>query len=331
MIMGLKYLFPLLAPFVLGVVFAGLCEPLVQRIIRGLKIRRPWAVAIVLSGLLFTVLAMITMASIAAYQEAERFIPKIPVLISRVLALGTDFYAYLGSHLPGLGLFFERVSKSSYWMNPDALNQVVQSLLNGFTNVLKAFPQFLVAIGLGGISAYFFSRDKELWSRLLTKIVPLNWRLTIIQIKNEMTAAIGGFLRAECALVLLTCILTVIFFKILGIRGALAYGLLAGFLDFLPVVGPGLIYLPLAFGFWLFKNPLLASEVIAVYLIVMTVRQITEFRLVGDSLNIHPLITLLILYLGMKLFGFAGIFFGPVLIITMRASYKALIDKKIFA
>lgn len=325
LVLGLKYLFPFFAPFILGVAFAALSEPLVRLVETKLRLQRRIAVSLVLIALILAVAGIVTVTVVVSYREMERLLPRAPLLVHRMLAITASLRRFLGDRIPGFDVLSQGLTLDS-----ETVNQIVKSVLNRFMLLMKEIPQLFMAIGLGGISAYFFSRDKNTLSPMLYRLTPPDWRLLLFQIKTEMTETVSKFIRAECALVSLTCILTVVIFKALGIPGALAYGLLAGMLDFLPVVGPGLIYLPLAAIYGAFGGYMVAGGIIGGYLAVILVRQVAEFRLVGGNLNVHPLWTLFTIYLGMKLFGMAGIFFGPVIVITLRAFYQAFHDQEVF-
>lgn len=60
------------------------------------------------------------------------------------------------------------------------------------------------------------------------------------------------------------------------------------------------------------------------YLLVLSIRQFAEVKLIGDNFDLHPLLTIAMIFIGFKIFGFGGLLFSPVLIITLRAIYRAL-------
>jgi predicted PurR-regulated permease PerM len=194
----------------------------------------------------------------------------------------------------------------------------------GGIHFLPHFPQLLFAIGLGGVTAYFFSRDKKLISQLFYRILPQKWQQATIELKTEVITSVARFIRVECILALITTSLTIGFFLWLGIPAALAYGFLAGTLDFLPVLGPGLVYIPLAAINILFKDYYQALWLISAYFLLLLIRQVIEFKLIGENLNLHPMVSILVIYLGIQIFGLVGILIGPLLIITLRAFYRVL-------
>ena len=99
---------------------------------------------------------------------------------------------------------------------------------------------------------------------------------------------------------------------LMRIRYALLMAFIISLLDALPVIGIGIILVP--WGIW----SLITGEMgigiglLILYAVSAIVRQIAEPRIVGKSLGIHPLVTILLMYVGYTLFGLAGLIFLPV-------------------
>lgn len=320
LILGFKYLFPLIAPFLLGITFACLIEPLVRKLENIFKIGRNWAISFVLVFLLLIIFSFTGLTIMAFYQEAVRLLPRVSVLVGILLRLIETWLNSLAHYFP---LINEGINNFS--LNPESLERIFRSLIKWMMNFLPNLPQIILAIGLGGITAYFVGKDKKLISRLFYRNLPKSWQSAAVQIKDEFMTTLARFIRAELSLVFITGLMTTVIFYGLGIPGAAAYGFLTGVLDFLPVVGPGMIYIPFVVVCLIFKNYYLALFLGGAYFLVLLVRQVAEVKLIGDNLHLHPLLTIFIIYVGMKIFGFAGIFFGPVLMITLRAFHRALV------
>lgn len=316
LILGFKFLFPIVAPFLLGIIFAGLIESWVRRLETHLKMNRSFAVGLVLFSLLIVVLGLTGLTLVSSFWEAERQLPKIPFLIAKLSNVCSGFIVRLG-HLIKYNL-------PDFSLNSEPVSQVLRSFILWVLGFLPRFPEIILVIALGGISAYFFSRDRQIISPLIIRCLPENWRITIIQIKDELITKIGRFFWAELTLCLITAGVTWAGFIILRIPGALTYGFVAGILDLIPVIGPGMVYVPAALAQFLMSDIYHGIGLIVIYLLVLLIRQIAELKLIGNNFDFHPLITLMIIYIGIKVFGFSGIFFGPVIIITLRAIYRAL-------
>lgn len=76
---------------------------------------------------------------------------------------------------------------------------------------------------------------------------------------------------------------------------------------------PWIIYLIIA------GNANLAIGLLVLYIIIIGSRQILQAKVIGQNLGIDPLLTLVSIYLGIKLFGWKGLFVGPLVVVVVRA------------
>lgn len=316
LILGFKFLFPIVAPFLLGIIFAVLIEPMVRRLEKRFQLQRSLAVSLVLVSFLIAILGLTGITVLSSFREAARQLPKISVLVNKLSSFSTGSIIHLSR--------FFNYNFSNFSIDSKPFATILRSFVLWVLGFLQRLPEIIFTIALGGISAYLFSRDKQFISQLFYRCLPDNWQLTTIQIKDEIITKISKFFRAELVLCLITTILTTVFFIILGIPGAFTYGFFTGILDLIPVIGPGMIYVPFIIAQLLMSDYYQGFGLIIGYLLVLLIRQIVEVRLIGSNFDFHPLITLMIIYIGLKVFGFSGIFFGPVLIITLRAIYRVL-------
>jgi sporulation integral membrane protein YtvI len=317
LIIILKYLFPLMAPFLLGTIFACLSEPLVIKLHNRLRVGRKLAIICILFFVVVLALGITVFSLLAFYQETQRLMPQIPEMVGRFLGFVRDAIQYFTKYFPQFAEF-----GSDLGIPGESIVQLLRSMIIGGMQFLPRFPQLILALGLGGITAYFFSRDKDRISVLFYKILPSKWQEATLRLKTEVMGSVTRFIRVECILALVTTAFTTVFFAALGKPAALAYGFLAGIMDFLPVLGPGMVYITLAVINLLFGNYIQALWVVIAYFMLLLIRQIIEYKLIGENLNLHPLISIVVIYIGVEIFGFAGIFFGPLMIIILRAFYR---------
>ncbi len=316
LILGLKFLFPLVAPFLLGLILACLIEPVVKRIELKLRIARGPAVGMVLFTFVMVILGITCATLFSSFREAQRLLPKAALLVDRLAEISSGFIEQLSQGM--------QINVHYFSLNTGSINRMIISFIGWVLGLLPRLPEIILAIVLGGVTAYFFSRDKELFSRIFYRCLPQNWRVETVQIKDEIISKISNFLRAEFLLCFITTGLTVLFFGFLRFPGAVAYGLLAGMLDLIPVIGPGLVFIPFASIQFIMGDHYQGIVIIIGFILILGIRQICELKLIGNSIDLHPLITIALIYMGIKIFGFGGILFGPILIITLRALYRAL-------
>ncbi len=208
----------------------------------------------------------------------------------------------------------------------DALLETVDAALRGFAGFtaqllarLGSLPSALATLVLSGMAAYFLIRDKRELGSFWLGLLPGRWRGEARRLKGEIAAGLLGFLRAQTILVAVSGGLSIAGLGLFGYRYAWLLGLAAGIFDLVPMVGPSAVFLPLvaigvASGEWM-----RAAGTAAVWLSVLMVRQFVEPGIVRKHVGLHPLTSMIAIYLGGKLLGVNGVLIGPMVAVTLKA------------
>jgi predicted PurR-regulated permease PerM len=99
--------------------------------------------------------------------------------------------------------------------------------------------------------------------------------------------------------------------------------LVVGFLDILPILGPGALFVPWSLWEIASGNGSFGFELLVLYGIIVIVRQVLEPKIVADSIGLHPLATLVGMFVGLKAAGVMGMFLGPVILVLFQALRRA--------
>ncbi|WP_243108695.1 AI-2E family transporter [Clostridium rectalis] len=168
---------------------------------------------------------------------------------------------------------------------------------------------------IGNIMTYFI---------LVDKYVILNWIKTFIpntkiyMIKEKVQDA-KNILKIEIVLVILTTIQTILGLMALNIDNYLVLGILSGILDILPYVGTILIFAPLIIYYISIKNYIIAFGIFCLYILLLVNRQIMETKFISRKFKLHPLPTILSIYIGLKTFGLVGMLLAPLYVIICKS------------
>ncbi len=311
-----KFLVPALLPLVLGVILAFVLEPLV-RYLSGLGIGRGAssliAVLLILSLLFFVLSFSVTRIGIELgdlYAELPKHRDEFNRVVAQIVRVAGD----ISQQLP------EPIARAlqDQW---NRLADLLAALVTGAGGLVKGVPRFSALTVFTFFSAYFVLRDRESIEAFLGSLVPSESKNSFQRMETDILGGVAGFIRAQLALVLLTMMVNVIGLTLMGINYAVAVGLLLAVLDLLPVVGPGLVYVP-----WILYHVLSGSPGIAVGLGILyggvsILRQIAQTHLVGREMGLHPLVTLTSLYIGFRIFGPMGLVYGPLSAIIIKTMW----------
>jgi predicted PurR-regulated permease PerM len=172
----------------------------------------------------------------------------------------------------------------------------------------------IISYLIANICLYFLLSDGDnLFSGILFFIPEKYWS----KLKNTFSN-LKDMVTIELMLVLFNTLEVFIGFKILNIRESFFLALLCGILDLLPYVGTIIVFIPLIIYNIVLKEYFVVIGLICLYLLILIVREILETKFIGNKLNLHPLIVLISIYVGMKLLGIIGIAVGPLYVLISK-------------
>ncbi|NLN88407.1 MAG: sporulation integral membrane protein YtvI [Syntrophomonadaceae bacterium] len=314
-----------LMPFILALVIAIVVEPVVIFFETRGGLHRNLAVVLSLVMVMGGFVAFLAMISLVLIKETTELyklaVARSDDVINQVL-IWVDQYrvSFLQLNLPPQ-------VESAVGLNLQKAVELIQKLMDGFINALVqgfvTLPNILIFIGIATVATYLIIKDRALIRTFVIRIMPSSVRADGTNIVNELFKALSGFVKAYSILITITAVLTLVSLKILGVEYALLIGLLVGIADVLPILGPGLIFLPWVIWEFIKGNIGMGISLLIVYIIITAVRQFLEPQIVGDSIGLHPLVTLIALYVGLRLGGIYGMILGPVLVVIFIACYRA--------
>ncbi|MFZ5642403.1 MAG: sporulation integral membrane protein YtvI [Bacillota bacterium] len=314
----------LLIPFIIAALISLLMEPAVNLLAERTRMSRNAAVALSMLFVFGGVSFLLTLAIFRLVKELS----ELSVYLPRYVKPVQEFIIF----------YFEQ-SKLLYFSLPQEVTLRLQESLGTITGNLSdmagklaefllgmasALPEAVLGIIVAIIATYFFSRDRELIVRLWISIIPSPWNDKSLQIIREIAQAFLSYVRAQAFLMSLTTLQAIVGLYIIGAKYALTMGLLIGLFDVLPLLGPASIIIPWAVWSFISGNIAFGIKLLILYLLLWLVRQTLEARVVAANLGLHPLAVLAVMYIGLKLIGFAGLILGPILLIAVQATYKAL-------
>ncbi len=318
-------------PFLIGWVIAAIANPPVRFFEEKFRIRRKAGSAVVIT----TVIALVILCGY--------------LLVSRLISAGIGFVEMLPDLWQNLEADFREIGENLsviYNGLPQDLRQNIVKIgqemdvylaelvstigtptVSAVGNFAKNIPGMVINVIMCILSAYFFIAEKEsigqFWQRCIPAGIRDKWRLVFGSLKN----AVGGYFKAQLKIELWIFVLLLAGFFLLRIPYAPLVAFLIAVLDFLPFFGTGAVMVP-----WAVIKILSADYEMALWLLVIwgvgqLVRQIIQPKIVGDSVGIEPLPTLILLYIGYKCASVVGMILAiPIGIILINMNQAGIFD-----
>ena len=118
-------------------------------------------------------------------------------------------------------------------------------------------------------------------------------------------------------------------FLLMSIDYAFLIAFITAFLDALPFFGSGIVLIPWAIFVFFTGNTRIGIWLVIIYCILTVVRRLLEPKLVSSKVGINPILTLISMYIGYKLWSVIGMIIGPVVAMLIISFYKAGVFDKL--
>lgn len=313
-------------PFVIGWLIAMIANPLVRFLERKLKIVRKHSSVIIVVVVLGAVIGVLYLIVSRLSIEFMGLIKNLPSLYEQVRVEINEAFmnvAHLVERLPA-------DLRNTLYQIYENLGGYVSDLVQGMAyptvtvagNVAKRIPGAMVYSIVVILSSYFFIVERDKIFGLCRKVIPKSAGKYITFFRQDIRRLIGGYFLAQFRIMFVVAGILLIGFVVLGVPYGLLLAVLIAILDFLPVFGTGTALIPWAIVKLLSGEYAFAAGLILLYVLTQVVRQIIQPKIVGDSMGLPPLMTLVFLYIGFKVDGISGMIFAVPIGMVVLNLYK---------
>ena len=128
-------------------------------------------------------------------------------------------------------------------------------------------------------------------------------------------------MRAYLFIMLITFAELLTGFLIIGIRYAAIAAMIIAFADMLPVIGVGMIMIPWALVLILQGKSYQGIGILLILVVIEVLRQVLQPKIVSETTGLSPLLTLICMYAGFRVAGFAGLIFLPMIVLIIKYTF----------
>ncbi len=309
-------------PFFIALIISSVIEPFVKFICKKTTLVRKYSAIIALVIVFSILIGTITVSAILITSEITNLLSDFP-------KFGNDIFKSVENVSRFLKLEDVNVSDDVKQFVINTTNEVLgkglgylKDFLINFLDLITRIPSFIVYLIITILATYFITTDRILLLDDIEQRVPKKWIRNANNNFQSVISILGKFLKAELTLVFISFILVLIglyIFEFLGmnVRSPFLIALGIGFVDLLPILGSGTVMLPWGIALIILGDVTLGVSVLGLLVLITVVRQVLEPKIVSNNLGIHPLYTLIAMYIGFKMSGVLGLLFGPIILIII--------------
>lgn len=314
----------LFLPFLLAFVAATLLAPLVQKFAKRVGGWNFWS-------MLFVVLMLLAVTGVLVY-AGYYLVSQVADLIRSWTSIRegiTDMLNQVSQFLSN-NVHFTSTDTEQYILGhlQDGLSWLTgkistwaPTVVVGVSNLASGIVSFLISLLFFIVAAYFMTADYPGLRKRLIAWVSDIIRPHMRHVKEAAGSAMFGYLRAQ--LILSGVVLVIVFVALLIFRQpySLLIAIATGIIDIMPFFGSGAILVP-----WGVVCLLVGNLKKAVFLLILAFalflfRKLAEPKVVGNQTGLSPLLSLISIYVGMKLGGVAGMILCPIACMVVIGLY----------
>ena len=307
----------IIAPLVIAVILAYVLNPPVRLLTTSIRLPRTLAVVCIYLALI-VILSLVIVAF-------------VPSLIQQVKSINVDFQ----NIVEGISRFFEQpLFIFGFYVDLlDVYQEVSGSLQSIVSPLASQTVSFLIGLASGFawlifvlIVSFYLLKDLGRFGRTINKLVPDDYRYEVHRLGEEVNVIWSAFFRSQLVLCAVVGTLVGVTMRVVGVRNALILGIIAGVLEIIPNIGPAIAAIPAVLiayfqgsTYLLLSNGWFALLVIGLYVVIQQLENnILVPRIIGRSLNLHPLVVIVGALAGANLAGILGMFLAAPILASLR-------------
>ncbi len=265
------------------------------------------------------------------------FISRFPQGISKILLKSVNsFFNNLNASLAADAEVTAQAAQSVTDAAQNAAGQISQSSgmsfnlswltapLSSVLSTAKQIPTILTSVIITIVASCFLTADYSSVSKFLMNQLSTKRQNDLTRAKHLLKTSFTKMLRAYLIIILITFTEMFIGLSVLKLAGIyeskyiVIIAAVTAIVDIVPVLGTGTVVIPWAV-YSLFTDSIpMAIGLIVIYIVISVIRQIIEPKLVAGQLGLPPFVTIIGMYVGLKLFGFIGMLIMPIMIIMLK-------------
>src|SRR5699024_1076352 len=335
-----KSTFVYIYPFLFATIISFFINPFVQTLELKLKLPRPLATFIVICIIIILFTGATFLIITEVFQGLLYLADKIPDYFQTFISI-VDTFIYT-KIIP----LYQKIVSLFYSLTPTHQETIIEHIqqLNNYIGtkgasliqnffiqipaLLAFLPNSITVVIFTILATFFITNDWEFLKEKAYHSIP-GFHTFIKDFVEQVKRTVLGFVKAQLILIFITGCVIYSGLLILKIEHALTISLLIALVDFMPVIGTGLVFIPWIFYLFITGYYLLTIGLIILYMFIIIIRQILEPKILTASVGMNPLIGLMILFISLQALGVAGLIVTPFLLIFFAVLQKSEVFHKV--
>ena len=332
----IKYCLGVLAPFIIAFILAYALQRPIKWAKKKLHLKSHGIISFLLVLLVVCVVfGVLSIAVLVLFNELKDFASYLTTQFSSI----DDLIVTLENYAMGVIVRLPeslRGTVGDYVTNAfDSLGKgqaeldlsMLSAPLSGAWSVVKSLPSTILSVVVAVVSCFFMASDYDKVKELVLGFFSESKRKSIVKTKRTTTKAITKLLKAYVTIMAITfaeMFLGLFLLKLIGVYDG-SYIAIISFvtciIDIIPVLGTGTVLIPWAVYNLIFGNFGMGIGLLVIYAVITVIRQVVEPKLVANQAGLPAIVTIMAMFLGVRIFGAFGIILLPFTVIILKLLY----------
>lgn len=321
------YVFWWILPFLSAYLLSFLLDPAIVFFTRRFRLPRGAASVFILLLLFSSIGTLCYLLFRRAWYELYHITLTLPALGESFSQRLNNIFSFLSEKCLSLGLPLflpEDINNFLYSLLSRlsaSFPQIASTLFTCLKNVGTALPQYLLSFVVFFISSYFFCKDHHKIKKALLHCLPAFGRTYFYHLKTHLFSTLSSYCKAQLLLMTITFMELLIGLCIARVDFVVLSAVCIALIDVLPFLGTGFILLPWSIYAWAGGDTRTCVILLLLYLCIVLVRQLLEPQIIGQSIGLYPLATLICLYIGFHVGGIWGMMLSPMFLLLLQFTF----------
>lgn len=322
-----KYAVVWLMPFVIGFILAAIANPLIAKICEKTKINRRFCAFAVMLLEYFLIVFVVWVAVAKILSSAQEVFVDLPKYFdANIVPFWKNFKDTLTEiskdWSPEILVHVSSFTDGAFESLRGLVSGASEHFLSFITQTTGRIPFLFLSVVFTVLSSFFISMDYDKIREWVKGHIPVRMVGVVSDTKLELGKTLLKYVKAYSIILSITFVELIIGLMILRVENVLGIAAIIAVFDILPVLGTGGIVIPWSLFSFASGDYFLGIGLLVLYVIILVVRNFAEPKIIGMQLGLHPLVTLLTMYVGYRFFGIIGMIGIPVMTTIFLALHK---------
>ena len=321
-------------PFLIAFVISLIIEPAIRYLMKKANFTRRMSSIIIFFLVFSIIIGSVTWGIVSLISESTNLLQTLNLYIDMAYTQLQDVIGKMNITKISISSSITNLLQDTSTDMLFKISTWLTEFLTKFINAITSIPTIAIYTVITILSLYFICTDRIYILDLMEHHMPSKWIQKLAIHIKEISKSLGGYLKAEATLILVSFIISVVGLYILkffgmNVKYPLLMALAIAFIDALPILGAGSVMVPWAIFSALGGDLKLGIALVILWIIMSVVRQFLQPKIVSGKIGIHPIFTLIAMYTGFKVIGIMGMLVGPIVLIVLKSIFSNRLEQGI--